>query len=220
MKMKKEPIILIYVLAGLSLILILIAVSIVVKKTKPSIVDTNSMMSSSEKLTPTALVNQDIISVNATENLSDALPIIKSSDDLINLLNNNFTLEPRDSYTAYSPNEFYQLHQGNSFDFAIFSQRLLKSLGLEAGILRYDYVDDMNQPGSRAVVVFREGDIPKYLAFNPEGILSFTDSRSFADVINNEEDRLQLKAARYTYFTGDSYDFSDAQAPFTWVDLK
>ncbi len=82
-------------------------------------------------------------------------------------------------------------------------------------MIRYQF-----QAMDNLAVVYRDGDLPKYIAFSDSGLLIYHHGWSFKDLIKNEEKRLNIKIERYLYFPAKSNDFSQETPPYTWQELK
>lgn len=96
-------------------------------------------------------------------------------------------------------------------DFAYLNLALLKDLGIEAGVIRYDYEDNSN-----LVVVLRNEDSPQYIVYTKDQAILYESVWSFSDIIRAEELRLGVKIDRYAYFPGETKDFSEVLELYPW----
>ncbi len=156
--------------------------------------------------------------------------IFLSPSHLVAWLNENFQLTDEQRYTVQNFEDFLATKQGNVVDWAVFSADILKQGVFEAGVLRYDYsvVDAVNNQqiisndglASNFIVVYRDGDLPQYLAFTSEGALLFNYGESFKHVLAAEENRLGITVSRYLYFPAGASDLSAPIYNFDWVSIN
>jgi hypothetical protein len=127
---------------------------------------------------------------------------ITTLDKLITKLNTEFTFQKRDDRSVRSPQEFFELKQGNELDFAMFSAYILKYNGLgEVAIARYKYLINQNQEKIGTVVIFRGHNLPpKYITFGQEGARIFDYGWSFEELWRTEEQRIKAVITAYKIF--------------------
>ena len=151
-----------------------------------------------EPLEQAELAPQDLIQF---DNFEALVAEIDASEELIDFLNDNFVLEFRQGYLAQTPEELFQTRRGASHDFAVFSAYVLSRNNYEAMVIRYRFLDKDNVEGSQTVVVFRDVDVPKYIAFTQEGAQIFAHGWSFRDLFQAEEQRLDIEIFEYALFS-------------------
>ncbi|NCB21066.1 MAG: hypothetical protein EOM88_04065 [Clostridia bacterium] len=140
---------------------------------------------------------------------------LDSVAEILAYLSANYRLDDQVNLVSRELEEIKDLELVSLADLAHLSASLLIDSGFEPAILRYDY-----DKTSNLLVIFRDGDVPKYLAFDLEGNLLFDSVWSLLDIIKAEETRLGLKVDRYVYFPAETKNFSQALEPFTWQYLN
>jgi hypothetical protein len=135
-----------------------------------------------------------------------------SLEAIVLYLNNNYSLNNSEDLLATEVGDRKELSQA---DFAYYTSSLLKEIGIEAGVIRYESDDLVN-----LVLVFRNDDLPKYIAFSEEGLVVKHHGWSFQDLIKSEEERLDIIINRYLYFPFNTKDFREAISPFEWEYLN
>ena len=76
----------------------------------------------------------------------------------------------------------------------------------------YKFNKDGNE-SQNYVVIFRDGDTPRYLTYTTSGFEAFEAGWSAKDLCQIEEERLNIKTSKYTTFIAGIIDFSN---PLTW----
>ncbi|MCF7820609.1 MAG: hypothetical protein K9M44_04035 [Candidatus Pacebacteria bacterium] len=140
---------------------------------------------------------------------------VNSSSELVAYLSKNYSLEDTNNLVAKDLEVIVSSDKLNLADFSYLSSYLFKNMGLEPGVIRYEYGGENN-----LVVVFRDKDAPKYITFTDNGVLMFEHGWSFEDLIKAEENRLNIVIDRYAYFPEGVTDFSRVIAPYDWQDLN
>ncbi len=135
-----------------------------------------------------------------------------SFQQIVNYLNNNYILKDSDLLLASEVDGRAELSLA---DFAYYTSKLLKEIGIEADVIRYESADLVN-----LVLIFRYNDLPQYIAFTTNGLVVKHHGWSFKDLIISEEERLNIEILRFLYFPFGYNDFREAVPPFNWEYLK
>ena len=119
---------------------------------------------------------------------------------LIDYLNNkNFQVINSNKINAFLPEEFIKLENGSKIteiDFASFASLVFEKNNYSSVIFLYKFNENNNER-EHYVVVFRDGDTPKYLTYISNGFKTFEAGWSFKDLCQIEEKRLNIKASEY-----------------------
>lgn len=139
---------------------------------------------------------------------------LDNSDKIVAYLNKYYSLNSNSSLEARSLEEIIADDNLSLADYSYLSTYLLKNINIEAGTIRY-----LAQDLDNLVVVFRDGDLPKYISFTDEGLLVFHHGWSFSDLIKAENLRLGISIEKYLYFPPNTSNFSQEISPYTWQYL-
>lgn len=135
---------------------------------------------------------------------------IDTSDKLIEFINANFIMEPREGLVAHSPIELYVNKKGGAQDFAVFATFVLDQHKYEAGVVRYKY--QHNKKGEEKIIVpFRDIDLPKYIFFDDQGANMIHHGWSFNEMFKAEEARLGISITEYAVFNPGVYNLTADQ---------
>lgn len=154
------------------------------------------------------------IDIEKIDNEKDLTKELDSAEKIISYLSLNYTLKS-DELVARDLETIVLSDDLSIADFSYLSSYLLKNIGIEPGIIRYDYNNNTN-----LVVVFRNQDLPVYLYLNDNDLGVKHHGWSFADLIKAEELRLNIEIERYAYFPYGTLDFSEAISPYEWQYLN
>ena len=182
---------------------------------------------SNSRKTPDVAINnigtkdQDSGDIQNIENLvlktsQEAIEKLNTPQKLISFLNKNFTIQERDGYKAYDPDEFLLQKKGSSHDLAVFCAYILSKNEYEAGVIRFNYLSEDGEKESRSVTVFRDVDLPKYITVTNEGIKMFHYGWSFEDLCLAEEKRLNIQIFEYVFFPAGIFDLTDPLKGYQW----
>lgn len=121
---------------------------------------------------------------------------LTSSQEILNYLKENFILEERKETLFLVPKEIFENKKGNSFELAILTSYILWYQRYNASIIKYK-TENGNQ---YSVVVFRDKDLPKTIAFTFSGPILYHHGWSFEEMFEKEEERLGEKIKEYSLF--------------------
>ncbi|KUK66182.1 MAG: Calcium-binding acidic-repeat protein (ARP), partial [Parcubacteria bacterium 34_609] len=121
---------------------------------------------------------------------------LNTTQKIIDYLNNNFKLVPREGNIAYSPQDFFEKKEGGEQDFAVFTSYVLHEHDFVSFTFAYEY-ENNNQRTIKYVTSVRDTDLPKYIYFDESGARAVHHGWSFRDLCRKEEERLGIKILRY-----------------------
>ncbi len=151
--------------------------------------------------------------------LSRVISELSSPQLLISFLGKNFILEEEQSLAALSPEVFYQAKRGSKADFAAFISFILSQHKYQAGVIRYQYLDDQIIKDN-IVVIFRDIDKPRYIVLDDKNFSIYHHGWSFQDLVNAEEKRIGKSIFRYVYFSDKEFDYSNLEDSYQWIEIK
>lgn len=166
--------------------------------------------------------NQESEDIQSIENLvlktsQEVVEKLNTPQKLVSFLNKNFTIQEREGYKAYDPDEFLLQKKGSSHDLAVFCAHILSKNEYEAGVIRFNYkLSEDGEEESRSVTVFRDADLPKYITATKEGIKMFHHGWSFEDLCLAEEKRLNIQIFEYVFFPAGIFDLTDPLEGYQW----
>lgn len=206
-----------YLLIGLLIIIFLGLVIGVYKVYK----DSKSLALSSAKIAKLSNYQQTSNSCYSQPSKfsNEVQKIIKELDTpkkLIDYLNSkNFQVVKSNKTIALMSDEFIKLENNSqitSIDFASFASLVFEENNYSSIIFLYKFNKDGNE-SQNYVVIFRDGDTPRYLTYTTSGFEAFEAGWSAKDLCQIEEERLNIKTSEYTTFIAGTIDFSN---PLTW----
>jgi len=171
-------------LLGIALLILLFFVLIQIKKDN---------MSSDNLLLPD---NLEIEYRPLNEEQMNLISKIKSSQDLINYINQNISIESSVGLLSKQPSELLSTKSGEIQDVAYLSNYILLRNGLFSSLILYSYKEN-NKEEYNIIVPFRDIDVPKYIYFNKNEAVAINHGWSFEEMFQKEEERLGLKIIRY-----------------------
>lgn len=139
---------------------------------------------------------------------------LKTVSEVANYIATKYRLDGAIKLQAKTIEEMTRTEVLNLADLVYLTAYLLEGIGLEPGIIRYDYGNQTN-----LLVLVREGDLPLYLYFAKNNVFLGEAGWSFRDLMRTEEKRLGIQIERYAYFPANTLDFSEVVAPFQWQYL-
>lgn len=153
------------------------------------------------------------LNIEKIDNVEDLKQELNSLEKIISYLPEHYNLSD-DELVARDLETVVISDSLSKADYAYLSSYLLKNIGIEPAVIRYDYGDLSN-----LVVLFRNEDVPVYLYLSDNALKVDHHGWSFADLIKAEEARLDIDIERYAYFPYGTLNFSEAISPYEWQYL-
>lgn len=140
---------------------------------------------------------------------------IDSPGQLINFLNQNFELIPREGIIALTPLEFFNQRQGGEQDFALFTSYVLRQQGFISIVFAYQYVDQDQIDRVGYVSVFRDESGPKHIYFDQDKVEMASHGWSYEDLCQYEEERRDIDILNYGVVSTQTTEMT----PEEWIKL-
>jgi len=140
---------------------------------------------------------------------------IDSPGQLINFLNQNFELVPREGIIALTPLEFFNQRQGGEQDFALFTSYVLRQQGFISIVFAYQYVDQDQIDRVGYVSVFRDESGPKHIYFDQNKVEMASHGWSYEDLCQYEEERRDINILNYGVISTQATEMT----PEEWIKL-
>jgi hypothetical protein len=123
---------------------------------------------------------------------------LKTSQSLVQHLNNNFKFVSRTGNTSLSPADFIKNKQGGEQDFAVFAAQTLYHNNLVSIIVNCRYLGTDNKEKDSYLVSFNESGIAKYIYFDSSGANIVNNYGSdFMDLCQKEKERTNRNIVRF-----------------------
>ncbi len=140
---------------------------------------------------------------------------IDSPGQLINFLNQNFELVPREGIIALTPLEFFNQRQGGEQDFALFTSYVLRQQGFISIVFAYQYVDQDQIDRVGYVSVFRDESGPKHIYFDQNKVEMASHGWSYEDLCQYEKERRDINILNYGVVSTQATEMT----PEEWIKL-
>lgn len=140
---------------------------------------------------------------------------IDSPGQLINFLNQNFELVPREGIIALTPLEFFNQRQGGEQDFALFTSYVLRQQGFISIVFAYQYVDQDQIDRVGYVSVFRDESGPKHIYFDQDKVEMASHGWSYEDLCQYEEERRDIDILNYGVISTQATEMT----PEEWIKI-
>ncbi len=150
-----------------------------------------------------------------SSDFSETINQIDSPEQLVNFLNQNFKLVPREGIAVLTPLEFFDQRQGGEQDFARFTSHVLRQQGFVTIVFAYQYVDQNQIDRVGYVSVFRDGDEPKHIYFDQEKVQMASHGWSYEDLCQYEEERRGIDIVSYGVISLQATEM----VPEEWIKL-
>jgi len=137
---------------------------------------------------------------------------LKTSEDIVDFVNNRIRYVPRDGNQAVSAEDLVESNSGGAQDLTAFTAYALHI----NGFISFSFVYEDQSNNRYYVVAFRDADLPKYIYFDNSGAHTVHHGWSFRDLKTKEEERLGIKISRYGTVSPTSLKLE----PLEWIDSK
>ena len=147
--------------------------------------------------------------VRYSEEFEEMIIGLKTPNNIIKFVNDNFEYNYRKGSDAITPEELFESKRGGPQDFTAFVSYALHQNNYITFAFAYE---DKNN--TYYAVPFRDDDLPKYIYFDNAGAHMIHHGWSFRDLCKKEEERLNIKILRY----GTVSPISIELIPNEWVN--
>jgi len=135
--------------------------------------------------------------VAISSDFSGTIDQIDNPEKLINVLNQDFELVPREGTVALAPRDFFEQRKGGEQDFALFASYVLRQRGFVSFVFAYQYLDQDQIDRVGYVSVFRDESGPKHIYFDQDRVQMASHGWSYEDLCQYEEERRGINILNY-----------------------
>lgn len=137
-------------------------------------------------LTGCAGQNDTTSSQTQNNNFDEIVSSLDTPQKLSDFMEKYFSYQERGGCRAYTPQQFFELQEGDCKDYAAFSSLVLSKHGYDAEMLCFNLYDEEGVKSSgHAVTVFKVDDSLKYIS-----LCTIRPASSIQDVLEKEKARL------------------------------